>query len=414
MPKDAHLTEERKRLEQAWAAYTRDNLNPNISPEVMRSWQRSSQFVNPARPNVPVSDPLEISREWQDSLLYQAAKPIITDLEKVADEADFIVAICDGEGRLLWTHSSNYMQRRAEKLNFVPSGCWGETAAGTNALGLSLKLAKPSKVFSAEHYLQAAHDWVCYSAPLRDPSSGMPIGVLDFSSTWQKDNPLGLMTVSALAKLIEERLKELRAASKLGVVGVDRLEQYATCALYLCGRNEVYFEGQQLKLSPRQYEILTLLALHPQGLSLDELHAHLYGDKEISLSTLKAEISQLRQMLQGKISSRPYRLNLAYLCDALVIRDYLEEGKIDKAMSLYQGKLLALSDAPSLNEWRDFLDEAIKSAIILAHDIELMWLYNSRCPDDVEILLKLAAFLAPNDPRLTMVIARLKLLGFTA
>lgn len=39
------------------------------------------------------------------------------------------------------------------------------------------------------------------------------------------------------------------------------------------------------------------LALHPEGLSLEALHAHVYGDEPVSVSTLKSEISHLRQHL---------------------------------------------------------------------------------------------------------------------
>ena len=61
-------------------------------------------------------------------------------------------------------------------------------------------------------------------------------------------------------------------------------------------------------LTPRQIEILTILALCPQGMTLDTLHQALYGERKVSVGTLKAEMSQLRDLLGGMLGSRPYRI----------------------------------------------------------------------------------------------------------
>ena len=48
--------------------------------------------------------------------------------------------------------------------------------------------------------------------------------------------------------------------------------------------------------------------MNPGGVSLERLHALVYGDHSVTLSTLKAEVSHLRAALDGQLSSRPYRL----------------------------------------------------------------------------------------------------------
>jgi DNA-binding winged helix-turn-helix (wHTH) protein len=65
-------------------------------------------------------------------------------------------------------------------------------------------------------------------------------------------------------------------------------------------------------LTPRQVEILTVLALCPQGMSLDALHQAIYGERKVSQGTLKTEMSQLRDTLTGLLGSRPYRSINAY------------------------------------------------------------------------------------------------------
>ncbi len=173
------------------------------------------------------------------------------------------------------------MQLRADALHFVPSGKSDERSVGTNAL--ALRRGTPIEVFSAEHYLEAVHDWVCYSAPIRDPESGLALGVLDFSTTWQNHNALGLITATALARYVEARLAQLAPGVPLPTA---RVEVYSALhQLNLCGSPHVTLNGVPLKSSPRR---LALLALHPNGLSLDALHVHLYGDRRVSFSTLKA------------------------------------------------------------------------------------------------------------------------------
>ncbi len=85
-----------------------------------------------------------------------------------------------------------------------------------------------------------------------------------------------------------------------------------------------------LVLTPRQIEILTILALCPQGLSLDTLHQALYGERKVSMGTLKAEMSQLRDVLGGMLRSRPYRLLAHVEADFLMTEQSLDAGYIDQ------------------------------------------------------------------------------------
>jgi len=403
------LQRQRQNLKRAWDGYVRARQVPNLGGDVALSWERSSH-LNPSRAHVPVEDPRETEREWRDSLLYRAAEPLLGDIKGAADESGYVVAICDGAGKLLWTYSSQHMLRRAEGLNFVPGGLLDETNAGTNALALALRTLKPTRVFSAEHYAEAFHDWVCYSAPIRDPKGGLPLGVLDFSSTWNNTNAMGLVTVTALARYIEERLVQLSPvrqplpATQPGTLGG------APLSLKLFGTPQVCVRGEPLKLTLRQLEILALLALHPEGLSLDTLHTHLYGAQEVSFSTLKAEVSVLRGLLSGEIGSRPYRLTLAYEADCLRAQAHLGAGDVEAALGTYGGTLLPESDSPHLSEWRVYLDEAVRSAVLHHGDAELMWRYSTLQPDDFEVLLRLEGHLSPNDPRLALIKARVQFL----
>ncbi len=59
-------------------------------------------------------------------------------------------------------------------------------------------------------------------------------------------------------------------------------------------------------LTPRHAELLTVLAVHPQGLSAAELSTELLGDGGHTV-TVRAELSRLRRHLAGVLAAKPYR-----------------------------------------------------------------------------------------------------------
>ena len=150
---------------------------------------------------------------------------------------------------------------------------------------------------------------------------GTTIGAVDLSTTWKHANPLGLTTVASLARLVEH---ELRAE---GGGSGSALE------LHILGEPRASLGGRPLRLTQRQLEILSILAIIGP-LTLGELHAHLYGDRPVAIATLKGEMSRLRQALNGQLTSRPYRLTLPFHVDAIDLLARLDQGDVDGAARL--------------------------------------------------------------------------------
>ncbi len=219
-----------------------------------------------------------------------------------------MVAVTDPGARILWTHGGSVMRRNAEKVNFVPGGRWDEASVGTNALDLALRLDRTATVYSAEHFSSCVHDWVCYAAPVHDPRTGQQLGVLDLSTTWDRAHPIGPAMARALALLMEREVRPAGTGAPCGPPGTG--PGRGLLDLRLLGRAGAWLHGRPLRITRRQTEILALLALSPEGLDLGELHARLYGDRPVSPATLKAELSQLRAVLGGRLTSRPYRIDL--------------------------------------------------------------------------------------------------------
>ena len=69
------------------------------------------------------------------------------------------------------------------------------------------------------------------------------------------------------------------------------------------------------------------------------MHALLYGDKSVTASTLKAEVSHLRSALGGQLASRPYRLMLPVDTDVDQVLDLLRRGEVAAALDVYGGDL---------------------------------------------------------------------------
>lgn len=355
------LSQRRHMMETQWSRFISGSpfLNQDdINEDILSSWQRSSQYIPSQQHCPPAEDAYDTVQRWQGSPLAQAAQYEQENLKQLTQEGDLVAAIASPRGQLLWTFASSHMYSRAESVNFIAGGYWDERSAGTNAVGLAQKLRRAVTVFSSEHYQAYVHDWVCYAAPIMHPQTGECIGILDISTTWKRHTPLGQIAVNDLARSIANGLpKELpRAALEIHALGQPR----------------VLLHGKELKLTKRQIEILCLLTLNPQGLRLDPFHAALYGDAKTSTSTLKAELSQLRRLLDGKIGSRPYRLTLPVWADFIEVWQALRQQRCNKAISLYRGTFLPQSESPELEEWRNCIDAVMGQALNTCEDPRLL------------------------------------------
>jgi hypothetical protein len=268
-------------------------------------------------------------------------------------------------------------------VNFIPGGRWDEASVGTNALDLALRLDHAATVYSAEHFSSCVHGWVCWAAPVHDPRTGRQLGVLDLSTTWDRTHPIGLATAEALARLLG---REVRATVMVGPAQNGASPAGGLLELKLLGRASAQLNGVPLRLTRRQLEILALLALNPDGLDLGELHARLYGDRSVSQGTLKAEMSQLRAVLGGRLESRPYRIGLDVRCDVTDVLHRLRVGDVAGAVERYGGELLPGSGSPALAEFGNFVTVALRNALLADPHPAAVQRYLELTPYDLDLL----------------------------
>lgn len=155
----------------------------------------------------------------------------------------------------------------------------------------------------------------------------------------------------------------------------------------------------------RYAELLTVLALHPQGLNLEALTLAVYGEKA-SPQTAKADLSRLRG--EGvEIQSRPYRLAGRFRADFLELAELLQQGRVGQALRLYRGPLLPGSEAPAVVEQREALEESLRQAVLASDDLEAVWVLAQRMEQDLE-LWERALELCGSDPRRVLAKARVE------
>ena len=392
MPTRSSLKHSRKRLTEAWQTYmlsdrdARTDLGvpAGVRPEIVTSWERSADRVPSEVAAAPLDDPADIAAVWEATPLRTAVTRIEPELRLAAEDGGLIVAVTDPAVRILWTCDGSVMRRRAEGVNFVPGGRWDEASVGTNALDMALRLNGAASVNSAEHFNSCVHDWTCWAAPVHDPATGQQLGVLDLSTTWDRAHPMGTAMAAALARLLEQALPVRR--TRAGLAPPSGSTSQGVLALRVLGRAEACLDGVRLLLTRRQLEILALLALHREGLTLDALHAQLYGDRPVSPSTLKAEVSHLRTLLGGGIASRPYRIVIPVRCDAVDVLEHLRTGRLLDAASAYGGDMLAGTDAPGLTDHGNYLAVAVREALLAAPEPEAVLRYAEAVPYDIEVL----------------------------
>ena len=382
---EADLRARRVDAVRAWTSFVEhgDGAEHLVRPEILSSWARSEQTISPEVAYAPLDDETETAAYWRDSPLQTAVERVEEDLRRTAEDGDLVVAVTDPQTRILWTYGGRTMRRKAESVNFVAGGRWDDRSAGTNALDLANRHDRAAMVFSAEHYASMVHNWVCWAAPVHDPVTGVQLGVLDLSTTWDRTHPIGLATAQVMARLIEQAMPA--SATPLGrAPGPD--DTQPGLVLSVLGTAEAHLDGQRLLLNRRQTEILALLALHPEGLSLDRLHAAVYGDHAVTFSTLKAEVSHLRHALGGQLSSRPYRLTMPVATDVDHVLSMLRRGRVSRAVEAYGGDLLPGTDSPALQELGEYVAVAVREALLADPDPEAVATYGERAPYDTEVV----------------------------
>jgi hypothetical protein len=200
----------------------------------------------------------------------------------------------------------------------------------------------------------------------------------------------------------------LRTAAPPSTAAAQRPHTPLTLRFMGDGVPSALINGRSIPLTLRLAEILTMLAVHPEGLTGERLARLVYGDAG-NQTTVRGEIHRLRALIGADLlRTRPYRLVPTVISDFASVHGALRAGRADAALRACSGALLPRSDAPAIRELRDELVAGLRRAVLATGDVDLLQAF-TRHPlgsNDLEAHDRLLEFLPPSDARLGRVAFR--------
>jgi hypothetical protein len=396
---------------------------------VRESWKRSRQYLpDPEKATAPLRYAEEELAEYRESHPLAAVLPVIQRLlVQPSLDAGLLVAIGDENGRLLWVDGDRDLRRTAEEMTFVAGSDWSERAVGTCAPGTALALGRSVQIAGAEHYSPQVHAWSCTAVPVHDPDSGTVLGVVDITGKSEAVAVHSLSLVQATVAAAEAELRVHRLQSRLARRQMRRTGQVRRTAkeqskslyrdsLQVLGQDHgvLHVGAEAVQLSIRHAELLTLLALHPEGLRAEQLAVMAYPEG-VSATTVRAEMLRLRRVLGAACpalvpESRPYRLPLELAVDARQVLNCLQRGAHRMALNIYRGPVLPRSEAPAVARLRSDVSAQLRGAILsdAAPETLLQYLQLPEAENDAEAWLTALRVLPPRSPKRAAVVARLE------
>ncbi len=186
----------------------RGMMSYGMGKEISDSWSRCiAEGLNPFQdPKQSVVSSIELKeiKEKNESL----RKIVLPELELLYSQiagTNFMVAYSDENGLVLDTiYDKTCLQTDVGK-TVIPGSIWAEKVCGTNGLGLSVELKKPTIVSGKEHFFIAHENISCFASPIIN-YDGKTIGIIDASTDYMSREQHTLALVKLATRSIETKL----------------------------------------------------------------------------------------------------------------------------------------------------------------------------------------------------------------
>lgn len=197
-------------------------------------------------------------------------------------------------------------------------------------------------------------------------------------------------------------------ASRFESVWAGVLGENVPLRLVTLGKTDVYLHGEPVYVSSAKLELLVILALH-QGEGLNVEQIRLLLSQPGAKQNVRTAMSRLRQLVP--ISAAPYKLALPYTLDAYEVESLVAAGRLREALALYEGPFLAASELTIISEYRAFLEDVLRQAVLASKDTEVLYSFAERF-NDFEVWERVCEqFEHLSDPRVAVAKARLSRLA---
>jgi signal transduction histidine kinase len=200
-----------REIQRAWGKFIENGAAPNaVRGVVAASWERSQEYDIPIeRGETRVGPEAELvhSRSEHSEML-AAAQPALEQARFLLADASSMVIVTDPSGVIIETAGDPRTIDVARMIHLEQGGHWAEADIGTNAIGTAIAALQPVQIHGVEHFCSEVQRWTCAATPIRHPTDGELLGILDISSSARTFNPQSLAFACAVGRQIESTLAQ--------------------------------------------------------------------------------------------------------------------------------------------------------------------------------------------------------------
>ena len=217
----------------------RGMVSYEMDKEISDSWSRCiaeglDPFKDPKQSVISSVELKEIKKKNE-----ALRKIILPELELLYSQiagTNFMVAYSDENGLVLDTiYDKTCLQTDVGK-TVIPGSIWAEKVCGTNGLGLSVELKKPTIVSGKEHFFIAHENISCFASPIIN-YDGKTIGIIDASTDYMSREQHTLALVKLATRSIETKLFLKKFENELILSFHPRQEYLSTTSVGLLAVN---------------------------------------------------------------------------------------------------------------------------------------------------------------------------------
>jgi transcriptional regulator of acetoin/glycerol metabolism len=182
-----------------------DEVRPDgLRPQIWASWMRSRTHGVPVTPRVdlPHQPDLDLGAP-----LVQLARPVLADLAEQLAPDPVSVILTDARGLVLLRYGRiPRLLRHLDRVQLAPGFSYAEQQVGTNGIGTAAETGEPTLVMGHEHYVEHLEQLSCAGVPIRNPLSGVVVGILDLTAWSSQPGSMLMALAAATARHIEGEL----------------------------------------------------------------------------------------------------------------------------------------------------------------------------------------------------------------
>jgi transcriptional regulator of acetoin/glycerol metabolism len=214
-------------------------LSNKMGDDISESWLRCistglDPFKDPKQSLISSIELKQIKEKNED-----LRKIVIPEIELLYSQiagTNFMVAYSDENGLVLDTiYDKTCLQGDVGK-SVIPGSIWAEKVCGTNGLGLSVELKKPTIVSGKEHYFTVHEKISCFASPIIN-YDGKTIGIIDASTDSKSREQHTLALVKLATRSIETKLFIKKFSNELILSFHPRSEYLSTTSVGLLAIN---------------------------------------------------------------------------------------------------------------------------------------------------------------------------------